>query len=172
MLRNTPALLYRGEDVIIADPCYIVKKEDWPKFCDFLEQRGLYDGNNHGVPFGAIESAGLKSLGFDHVLCVSTATGDGHCDIIDHHGNYLGRFGVDAGLIAVFTVKEIKEYNPELDIKSLPRHNTAAIIRNFEGTIRIAEVNEDEGDGTLATLVAVIGAGKGYNNPNFRSDGI
>lgn len=171
MLKSTVRLAYHGEDIVITDPCYIVTKKDWPKFCDFLEQHGLYDKEeSYGVPFGAIERAGLKTLGFDRVLCVGTATGDGSCDVINSLGERLGSFGVDAGLMAVFTLKEIEEYNPALNIDNLLSCESAALVEGFDGSIQIAETNGED-DEEYGTLVSVIGTGRS-GKFSFRSDGI
>lgn len=128
------AKYFKG-DVIITDPCYIIKKntDDWEK-----------------------SSCGrdMKKLGITNYLCNSTIYGDWSCTAYENATNKkLGNFCADAGLVAVFLLDEVLKYNPDFDYhKEKPW--TTTLIEDFDGYISI-DVNttnsEDE--------VSVVGKG-------------
>ena len=126
-------------DIIITDPCYIIRKEneltddDWDA-CDW--------GDNMGV------------LGLTHSISRSTLYGDWSCTVYnsDTHEK-LGEFCADAGMVAVFLLDEVLKYNPDFDYH-INRPWTTTLIKDFDGDV-IFEVVENE--------VRVVGKG----NVNF-----
>lgn len=139
-------------DIIITDPCYIVKEEDWEN-SDF--------GENMDV------------IGFTSWLSRSTGYGDWSCTTFKHdisdikeyleelvsdedvkiEGNKIGTFCADAGMVGVFLVDEVLEYNPEF--KSKLGSWWLTYIKDFDGDINFYV--------TCANTVHVIGEG----NINF-----
>ena len=148
-------------DIIITDPCYIIKKstpEDWDK-CDF--------GDN------------MEVLGINHYISESTIYGDWSCttykvkdpedaienfyksidslekikglygklskkykeelerynSIWQNKSSQLGEFCADAGMVGVFLLDEVLKYNPEFDWW-LSKPWTTTLIRNFDGDVR------------------------------------
>lgn len=150
-------------DILITDPCYIVKKGDWTN-CDY----------------GHL----MEELGFTNYICKDTLYGDWSCfvykreyvskGVIDKWNNiyfkffaeynskeYInspekraelcdvfskkkqdflnkycyGEFCADAGMVGVFDLMEVRNYNPDID-KWIASHSwCAAIIPDFNGNI-------------------------------------
>lgn len=129
-------------DIIITDPCYIINEEnnngdDWEK-CDYGEF--------------------MEALGFTKYLSSSTIWGDWTCAVYNTDtGEKIGEFCADAGMVAVFPLKDILKYNPNFDYH-IKKPWTTTLIKNFCGEIDIVmnESNEE---------IEVIGKG----NINFKS---
>lgn len=131
---------YFKGDVIITDPCYIIKKDsrDWEK-CNAGQEMGV--------------------LGINNYLCESTVYGDWSCTTFEADSNkVLGKFCADAGLVAVFLLNEVLKYNPDFDYHE-KRLWTTTLIKNFEGDISIDLIRGEEDE------VSVIGRG----NINFNT---
>lgn len=99
-------------DIIITDPCYYTKDEDWHE-----------------------PSWGPK---FSESFATDTLYGDWSCGVFKNgeKNNKIGDFCADSGMVAVAPLNEVFEYNP--NFKSKLRHSPfiATIIKNFEGEIR------------------------------------
>ena len=128
--------------LIITDPCYFVKEEDWTE--------GVYGGDGD-----------LSSLGFKTSLCSSTVYGDWDCntyykgdgnleeDLQELFEEYnwkglsefekgskkIGSFCSDAGLVSIILMEDLEKYNPEV-IPFLKPH-MATIIENYDGEVNI-----------------------------------
>lgn len=154
MLVSTKELAFQNEDVVITDPCYVVMKDDWPNYCDYLEKHGAFD-KSVKKGFGALETAGLQSIGIIDTICANTIWGDWVCRVIRNNKTprrKIGEFCADAGLVAVFRLGEVKEYNSNYNIKKETACGLATLIKNFTGTIKI--INKDDkvqvvGDGNV-----------------------
>lgn len=105
-------------DIIITDPCYIIKKNsgDWGK-CGY--------GDN------------MKALGIENYLCRDTIYGDWSCTTFNSDTKEaIGEFCADAGMVAVFLLDEVLAYNPDFDwYESRPW--TTTLIKDFDGDIEI-----------------------------------
>ena len=146
-------------NIIITDPCYIVKDSDWKK-CDY--------GNN------------MEVLGFSTFISEPTIYGDWSCTVWDLKnkdpkefidnlcksyweadrikGLYgklskkykdaleemdskfttlesLGNFCADSGQVGVFLLDEVLKYNPDFDY-DLSKPWTTTLIKDFEGDIK------------------------------------
>ena len=131
-------MTFKG-DIIITDPCYFIKDEDW-------------ENSDYGQE--------LDKLGFENYFCENILCGDWICgtyrlgDYIDPisiidamniifdegwtinmESPKLGEFTADAGLVGVFLLDEVRKYNPEIDtfIKEYP--GCVTIIPNFDGEV-------------------------------------
>lgn len=138
-------MTFKG-DIIITDPCYFIKDEDW-------------ENSDYGQE--------LDKLGFKNYFCEDTLYGDWLCgtyrlydytdpiSVIDSmnvifgegwtiniESPKLGEFSADAGLVGVFLLDEVRKYNPEIDtfIKEHPRCVTT--IPNFDGEVE-GYIDED-----------------------------
>lgn len=120
------------DNVIITDPCYVVKDEDWVK-CEYGER--------------------LDKLGFTNYISESTIYGDWSCttfampiedlkDVIDNPDSIegkeysaIGNFCADAGMVCVLSMSEVIKYNPEFPkwIETHPRCVT--MVPGFDGVI-------------------------------------
>ena len=100
--------------IIITDPCYITKDED-------------YERTNYGKD--------LDMLGFSTFLVAYTGFGDWDNNITKNNGEHLGGFCADSGQVCVVLEQELDNYNPDffLDYAS----HTYAKVEDFEGDIEI-----------------------------------
>lgn len=127
-------------DIIITDPCYIAKENDWPDFLD-----DAYDGKNEIKTF--IER--------------DTIYGDWSCTTFDMITKKpIGKFCADAGMVGVFNLSEVLEYNPSFNYH-IERLWTTTLIRDFDGDIWF-EV-EEEYDDEYGYDYSVHVVGKGIN---------
>lgn len=130
---------YLKGDIIITDPCYIIKDDtdDW-ELCSC--------GRN------------MKVLGINNYLCNSTIYGDWSCTTFEENSNRkMGEFCADAGLVAVFLLDEVLKYNPDFDYHK-KRLWTTTLIKNFRGEVSLELIENEYGE-----EVSVFGKG----NVNF-----
>lgn len=156
-------------DIIITDPCYIIKKDsdDWSK-CGWGES--------------------MSVLGFTKYISESTLYGDWSCstwstprkdveaqleelntlwrtrwELIEQYGEdsvqakiyddkiddasldieEIGHFCADAGMVAVFLLDEVLKYNPDFDYH-INREWTTTLIKDFDGEINYYVDDEDD----------------------------
>lgn len=145
--------MYFKGDIIITDPCYIIRKnnelteDDW-EACNFGEY--------------------MEALGIEHYLCRDTIYGDWSCTTFrTENDEVLGEFCADAGLVAVFLLDEVLKYNPDFDYHK-ERPWTTTLIKDFDGEIELDAVpvtykDEDNGEEYEDYEVRAIGTG----NINF-----
>lgn len=128
-------------DIIITDPCYIAKENEWP---DYLED--AYNNEDH--PLRTFIERG-------------TIYGDWSCTTFDTiSGKSIGYFCADVGWVGVFELSEVLAYNPNFNYH-IERPWTTTLIKNFDGDIwfEIDEhYDEEYGYGYSAHVV-----GKGVN---------
>lgn len=122
--QSTPEKSFDG-DIIITDPCYIIRnkngmtKNDW-HYCKYGEYMGR--------------------LGIKNYLTHDTIYGDWGCTVFDSDTEKpLGRFCADAGLVSVFLLEEVLAYNPEFNYH-VEKPWTTTVIPNFKGTVQIEVV--------------------------------
>lgn len=102
-------------DILITDPCYIFRDEDWDRYCD-----------NFDPSF-------ISELGFTNYIWEDTLIGDWSCATINSRtGKKIGNFFADAGLVGVFYIDEILRYNPEYDVTP---DDSQTVIKDFDGNI-------------------------------------
>ncbi len=144
--------MYFKGDVIITDPCYIIRKEneltedDWDA-CEYGEN--------------------MEALGIQNYLCRNTIYGDWSCTTFNTDTEeIIGHFCADAGLVAVFLLEEVLKYNPNFDYH-INRPWTTTLIKNFDGEITLDVVDisgtDEDGDEWEDSEVRAIGEG----NINF-----
>lgn len=132
---DSPAKHFCG-DIIITDPCYVAKDDDWPDFLD-----AVYDGNNEIKTF--IER--------------DTIYGDWSCTTFDTTTKKeIGKFCADAGFVAVFDLGEVLKYNPSFNYH-IERPWTTTLINDFDGYVwfEVVESYDEE-----YYSVEVVGIGK------------
>ena len=115
-------------DVVITDPCYILKDgdshiDDW-EACDY--------GDN------------MEALGIKTYMTRDTLYGDWSCTTFNSDTKEsIGSFCADAGLVSVFLLNEIMEYNPSFYASHFENRNwTATLIRDFKGEIQFVVEQE------------------------------
>lgn len=116
-------------DIIITDPCYILKDgdsedDDW-KTCEW--------GDN------------MEALGINHYMTRDTLYGDWSCTTFDTDTKKpIGQFCADAGLVSVFLLDEVLKYNPDFNYH-IERPWTTTLIKNFKGSVQFV-VKREEGE--------------------------
>ena len=125
-------------DIIITDPCYIAKDNDWPDFLD-----DAYDGENAIRNF--IER--------------DTIYGDWSCTTFDMITKKpIGKFCADAGMVGVFLLSEVLEYNPLFNYHT-EKPWTTTLIKDFDGDIWFEVEEEYDEEYGYDYSVHVIGKG-------------
>ena len=138
-------------DIIITDPCYIINDNstsDWER-CDY--------GSN------------MEVLGINRYLTHDTLYGDWDCKTFNEKGNILGVFCADAGLVSVFLLDEVLNYNKNFVYDKY----TTTLIKDFKGTVQIVVEKNEKRKYGCDYSVHVIGHGinKKTGKPiNFRTE--
>lgn len=109
-------------DIIITDPCYIMKDDDWTR-SDYSDNMGILGIHNH--------------------ITHSTLYGDWSCTTFNSDTREeIGEFCADAGLVSVFLLDEVLEYNPEFDYHT-NRPWTTTLIKDFQGVVEFVVVHTE-----------------------------
>lgn len=109
-------------DIIITDPYYVCKPNDW-EYSDFGED--------------------LSLLGFTTWISRDTIYGDWLCTVFkEGTEEELGEFCADTGKVAVMLLDEVLKYNPDFDYH-INKAWTAALIKDFDGEIDFEVVHEE-----------------------------
>ena len=151
-----------NEDILITDPCYFIKDEDWDKFIGI-------DNESHKE---------LEKLGIKGILS-PTLYGDWSCTVfkvdkpvskqklkaIAHVrseivGYEIGKFCADAGYVAVVSLNDVYNYNPKFFKDFFMKYWTSTVIKNFEGEISLHRICNIGFDNLII---------KGTGNTNFYS---
>lgn len=116
-------MIFKG-DIIITDPCYIIKNDsnDWEK-CRY--------------------GSDMESLGINTYICRDTLYGDWSCTTLNLDTKEpIGEFCADAGMVAVFLLDEVLSYNPDFDYH-LNRPWTTTWIKDFDGEVNFDVVHTE-----------------------------
>ncbi len=132
------SLAFEG-DLLITDPMYVMRAgEDWG--------RSAYGFR-------------MEELGVRTYLTAETLMGDWDCRAYDAvTGKEIGRFCSDSGLVSVFLMEEILQYNPAYN-EHLVHPYTAVWIRDFRGTVQFGR-RKTEGTEWICIM------GQGINRTN------
>lgn len=109
-------------DIIITDPCYIMKGDDWGELSEYAERMDLI----------------LKT---DNFLVSHTGIGDWSETVYNNSyssskGEIIGEFCADAGMVLVAKLEDVLKYNPEFDYH-INRLWTTTLIKDFDGDVEI-----------------------------------
>ena len=120
---------YDNEDIVITDPCYVIRNDkdtnDWRK-------------SDYGFNMEA-----LGSFTTNKYATANTIFGDWGCTTYDTDTKEeIGQFSAEAGLVSVFSLKQIQKYNPEYDPTEHPW--CATLIKNFTGDVTLAAAFDEE----------------------------
>ena len=133
-----------GKDVIITDPCYIAKDEDWGDSFNwedhYIEPFSEYEWEDTGYGDGSPKVFSIPSY-YDPSEFLKKMSEEGEREELENLKEYIGQCGVDSGSFGVFLLDEALEYNPNF-LDSLP--NTCYhIVRDFSGIIYSAYDEEE-----------------------------
>ena len=142
-----------NDTIIITDPCYLMKDEDWDEYLDKMFQTSLVDylRNEHN---------------FGEVIAADTGIGDWSNEVytVDGEDTTLGEFTADAGMVAVFTASDLTNYGYDEDeLKRLVKNGCATIIPNYSGDIMLEY--EYTVDGT--PVAVIMGTGKTHEDVSW-----
>ncbi|MCM1167438.1 MAG: hypothetical protein NC299_15660 [Lachnospiraceae bacterium] len=118
-------------DIIITDPCYIIRKgEDGHSLQSDEDKCGDYYSN-------------MKVLGIHNYICRDTIYGDWDCTVFNSDTKEpIGDFCADSGMVAVFLLDEVLAYNPDFDYH-ITKPWTTALIRDFDGDVDFEVVHTE-----------------------------
>lgn len=145
----------REKDIIITDPCYFAKKEDWGTSFDwnmykisdsnFTDYIWTYTGQGDGS-WEIIKTDDILNRvetekfikGYTNALRnLNPGNIDSICELEKYmkKKSYVGRFSVDSGSFGVFYLSEVLKYNPDF----LRDHGIwlYTIIHDFTGSIQL-----------------------------------
>lgn len=123
-------------DILITDPCYITKcteeQNDWD-VCEYGENMSI--------------------LGINHSMSRDTLYGDWECTTFNTDTTEeLGNFCADSGMVGVFLLNEVLEYNPEFTELLKEHPGLSTVIRNFKGTVQFIIKEFEDGFGVWYEL--------------------
>lgn len=177
-------------DLIITDPCYIVKDRDEttrPKWEDFMrlnDYRGMSEEERRAVGYyedyermrkaeAEWEEANpddwdvcecgheMQLLGLKTWMTRSTLYGDWSCTTFNSDTKQpIGKFCADAGMVGVFNLAEVLKYNPDYDDYT-EKPWTTTVIRDFKGTVQFIVEENKKSRGEDFNVKVV---GRGMNN--------
>lgn len=110
-------------DILITDPCYVMKEDDDWTTCDC--------------------GFDMEELGINHYMTRDTLYGDWSCTTYNlDTKEKIGNFCADAGLVSVFLLDEVLKYNPNYDWH-ITKSYTTTVIKDFKGTVEFAVKYQD-----------------------------
>lgn len=151
-------------DIIITDPCYVVKDLDEssrPKWEDFMklddysgmtpkeqEEAGFDDDyarlceaqqewdDKHPKDWDVCNCGhDMDKLGLRTWMTRDTIYGDWSCTVFSNTNEELGKFCADTGKVSVFQLDEVLKYNPDFNYH-IEKPWTTALIKDFKGTVQ------------------------------------
>lgn len=173
-------------DIIITDPCYILKHRDRstePKWEDYMRlptyqgmTRKQMEEAGYFEDYAKLQEAQRKwdeenpddwdvcecgynmgALGLKRYMTRSTIYGDWSCTTFDSDTKEsIGHFCADAGQVGVFDLGEILDYNSEYN-DHVEKPWCVTLIRSFKGTVQF--IVEDDKSGHEDYSVRVVGRG-------------
>ena len=126
---SLPASLTFVGDIIVTDPCYFIPDLIWDELMD-----AWWDTFGRATKYG--DQGVITFENGAKVLYTVTAHGDGEFPIYLERGNgesvHADSTGVDAGMIAVISVDDVRKLNPKFNVNDdqYPR------INDFDGIIK------------------------------------
>lgn len=160
-------------DVLITDPCYIVKDRDestrpkWEDFMRLKDYRGMSEKEKRAAGYYEdyermrkadaeweeanpddwdVCEGGYKmgALGLKTFMSRNTLYGDWGCTTFNSDTKEaIGQFCADSGMVGVFSLYEVLKYNPGYT-DYITKPWCATVIENFKGTVQfVVEKNKD-----------------------------
>ena len=133
--------------LVLTDPCYVVREDsdDWERcaYGDNMGVLGLHSFIAKPTLVGDCNCAAYKV--FDNpykvVDTIARSVEDGMDFIVP--SCYLGSFGVDSGLMGIFSLYELKAYNPKIEEWIASHPWCATVIPDFDGEVNYYEYGGD-----------------------------
>lgn len=177
-------------DLLITDPCYIVKDRDEstrPKWGDYMrlnDYRGMSEEERRAVgyyeDYARMRSAmdkwdeenpddwdvcecghNMEAIGLTKCMTRSTIYGDWSCTVFNLDTKQpIGKFCADASMVGVFDLSEVLSYNQDYD-DYIEKDWVATVIKNFKGTVQFIVEENKRANGDRFNVKVV---GRGVNN--------
>lgn len=111
-------------DIIITDPCYIVRAEHHGT-------KPITEDDWAACDYGSC----MEALGIHEYISRDTLCGDWNCTTYNSDtGEVIGEFCADSGMVSVLNLEEVLQYNPEFNYHL--RTWTTTWIEDFKGTVQ------------------------------------
>lgn len=134
-----------NDSLIITDPCYIMKDEDWDQYCNI---------EFGPTPIG-LDNYLRQYHNFGEVIAADTGYGDWSNTVTNSAtGEVIGRFTADAGMVICCTLSDLTNYGYDKEkLQRYIKHGCAALIPDYSGHIELSY--EEDNVTRLAVLCAV-----------------
>ena len=182
-------------DIIITDPCYIIKHRDettrpkWSEYMKLNDYRGMsrkeLEEIGYYEDYKRLDEAQKKwdeenpddwdlcgcgddmgAIGLKTWMTRSTIYGDWSCTTFNSDTKRpIGKFCADAGQVGVFKLDEVLNYNPEYD-DHIEKDWVVTVIKDFNGTVQfVVERNESKYGEDFSVRVVGRGVNKVTGKP-------
>ena len=182
-------------DIIITDPCYIIKHRDrstepkWEDYMRLLDYRGMtkkqMEEAGYYEDYAKLQEAQRKwdeenpddwdicecgyemgNLGLKTWMSRDTLYGDWGCHAFNADTKeVLGEFCADSGMVGVFDLNEVLVYNPEYD-DHVEKPWTTTLIKAFKGAVQfVVEENQSRYGDSYSVRVVGRGVNKATGEP-------
>lgn len=140
-----------GLDLVITDPCYVFRGEEW------YEAIGLFEGM--GTVNGALAPQEFSFYGRNMVIA-DTIFGDWCCELRSPEAGRIGMFTADAGMVCMLRMphdEAVKLFNniPEMCWACLPKFDGTASISHYRGKCRVTGSGRIDGSDSTITFKSV-----------------
>lgn len=134
-----------NDTLIITDPCYIMREEDWDKW---TSSNDCFTNPNSLVEYLTNEH------NFGEVIAADTGYGDWTNEITEvGTDNCLGEFAADAGMVIVCTASDLTNYGYDKErIEDLQEKGCLAIIPTYTGTVELVYEYNNKYNDRLAVI--------------------
>lgn len=124
-------------DIVITDPCYLVKPKAWKEFCGSLE--------------GGTLTPVLRNLSGIRMLVADTLFGDWACRLYRLEGGKkkepIGTFTADAGMVcaAVLDGRKVPKNTPKMCYTVIPNFTGRVIVVHSNGVCHVEGTGYSDG---------------------------
>ena len=145
------------DTIIITDPCYILRDEDWSHWLDME-----FTAN----PIG-LDNYLRQYHNFGELIAADTGYGDWCNEIYNTEtGETIGQFTADAGMVIVCRASDLDNYGYDInEINKLKDNGCLVTMPNYSGEIELCyEYNKDG-----SKLAVIHATGRDRMDINFKS---
>ena len=131
----TQKMIADNDTLIITDPCYLLREEDWNRFGDIFNYE-------NGQDF-------LSSLNFGECIIADTGYGDWSNEVtnLDKDVRIGTGFTADAGMVCVVTLSDLTNYGYDYDkITDYIDSGLITVIHGYTGTVTLTYTKGEYGD--------------------------
>ena len=132
ILETEQEMIADGDTLIITDPCYLLRDEDWDEL-----------GNTYG--YDNLKKYLTEKHNFGELVCGDTGFGDWSNMIIeDDTDKEVGRFTADAGMFIVCTASDLTNYGIDKEkFDRYVRNGLIAVIPDYNGKVTVGRSKDN-----------------------------